>query len=72
MYLENAWSFFHTILHHSTVIQGNSFGVLFRCLLAELLAILDSFFTSSCDCIGVVGWSHEVMGGNTRQVLTSL
>ena len=33
---------FHTILHHSTVIQGNSFGVLFNGLLAELPAILDS------------------------------
>ena len=47
VYLENAQSFFHAILHHSTVIQGNSFSVLFNGLLAELPAILDSFFTSS-------------------------
>ena len=33
----------HTILHHSTVIQGNSFGVQFNGLLAELPTILDSF-----------------------------
>ena len=57
VYLENAQSFFHAILHHSTVIQGNSFGVLFNGLLAELPAILDSFFTSTTsDSIGVVGW----------------
>ena len=67
VYLENAQSFFHAILHHSTVIQGNSFGVLFNGLLAELPAILDSFFTSGW--LGVVG-SHEVAGKNTRQVLT--
>ena len=36
-------SFFHTILHHSTVIQGNSFGVLFNGFLAELPAFLDGF-----------------------------
>ena len=76
MYLENAQSFFHAILHHSTVIQGNSFGVLFNGLLAELPAILDSFFTSTTSdfigvvgCMGVVG-SHEVAGKNIRQVLT--
>ena len=57
VYLENAQSFFHAILHHSTVIQGNSFSVLFNGLLAELPAILDSFFTSTTsDSIGVVGW----------------
>ena len=33
----------HAIIHHSTVIQGNSFGVLFNGLLAELPTILDSF-----------------------------
>ena len=74
MYLENAQSFFHAILHHSTVIQGNSFGVQFNGLLAELPAILDSFFTSTTSdfggWLGVVG-SHEVAGKNTRQVLTS-
>ena len=57
VYLENAQSFLHAILHHSTVIQGNSFGVQFNGLLAELPAILDSFFTSTTsDFIGVVGW----------------
>ena len=74
MYLENAQSFFHAILHHYTVIQGNSFGVQFGVqfngFLAELPAILDSFITSTTsDFIGVVG-SHEVAGKNTRQVLT--
>ena len=71
VYLENAQSFFHAILHHSTVTQGNSFGVLFNGLLAELPAILDSFFTSTTSggWLGVVG-SHEVAGKNTRQVLT--
>ena len=57
MYLENAWCFFHAILHQFIVIQGNSVGVLFNGLQAELLAILDSFFTSTTsDYIGVVGW----------------
>ena len=57
VHLENAYSFFHTILHHSTVIQGNSFGVQFNGLLAELPTILDSFFTSTTSVyIGVVGW----------------
>ena len=68
VYLENAQSFFHAILHHSTVIQGNSFSVLFNGLLAELPAILDSFFTRG-GWLGVVG-SHEVAGKNTRQVFT--
>ena len=41
VYLENAQNFFHAlILHHSTVIQGNSFGVLFNGLLAELPAMV--------------------------------
>ena len=63
MYLENAQSFFHAILHHSTVIQGNLFGVQVNGLLAELPAILDSFFTSTTsDFIGVVGWG----GGEPR------
>ena len=76
MYLENAQSFFHAFLHHSTVIQGSSFGVQFNGLLAELPAILDSFFTRPPQVIsyrggwlGMVG-SHEVAGKNTRQVLT--
>ena len=44
------------ILHRSTVIQGNSFALLLNGLLAELPAILDSFFTSTTsDYIGVVG-----------------
>ena len=39
------------------VIQGNSVGVLFNGLLAELPAILNNFFTSTTsDYIGVVGW----------------
>ena len=76
VYLENERSFFHAILHHSTVIQGDSFGVQFNGLLAELPAILDSFFTSTTSAgfhrggwLGVVG-SHEVAGKNTCQVLT--
>ena len=44
MYLENAWCLVHTILHQSIVIQGNSAGVLFNGLLAELPAILDNYF----------------------------
>ena len=43
VYLENVWYAIHTILHRSTVIQGNSFGVFFNGLLAELPTILDSF-----------------------------
>ena len=44
------------ILHQSTIIQGNSPGALFKGLLAELPAFLDSFFTSTTsDYIGVVG-----------------
>ena len=44
VYLENAWCIVYEILHQSIVIQGNSVGVLFDGLLAELPAILDSFF----------------------------
>ena len=41
---------------NSLVIQGNSAGALFDGLLAEFLAVLDSFFTSTTsDYIGVVG-----------------
>ena len=59
-------------LHQSTVIQG---GILFIGLLAELSAILDSFFTNTTsDFIGVVGWgwweATKWWGNNTRQVVT--
>ena len=56
MYLENAWCLVYEILHQFIVILGNSFGVLFNSLLAELPAILDGFFPSTTsDYIGVVG-----------------
>ena len=56
VYLKNAWCLIYTILHQSIVIQGNSVGALFDGLLAELLAVLDKFFTSpTSDYIGVVG-----------------
>ena len=80
MYLENAQRVFHAIPHHSTVMQGSLFGILFIGLLADLPTILDSFFNNATsDYIGVVGWgvvgwgvvgSHEVAGKNTRQVVT--
>ena len=55
MYLENAQRVFHAILHHSTVMQGSLFGILFIGLLADLPAILDSFFNNTTsDFIGVV------------------
>ena len=44
VYLENAWCLVYEILHQSIVIRGNSVGVLFDGMLAELPAILDSFF----------------------------
>ena len=44
VYLDNAWCLVYQLLHQSIVIQGNSAGALFDGLLAELLAILDSFF----------------------------
>ena len=76
MYLENAQRVFHAILHQSTVMQGNLFGILFIGLLGELPAILDSFFTNITTerfhrggWLGVVG-SHKVAGKNTRQVVT--
>ena len=57
VYLENAQRVFHAILHHSTVMQGSLFGILFIGLLADLPAILDSFFNNTTsDFIGVVGW----------------
>ena len=43
VYLENAWCLVYQLLHQSIVIQGNLAGALFDGLLAELLAILDSF-----------------------------
>ena len=58
-------SFFHAILHHSTVIQGNSFGVQFNGLLAELPAILDSFF-NQYHYIGVAG--GEPQSGGEKHV----
>ena len=44
VYLKNAWCLVYEILHQSIVMQGNSAGALFDGLLAELPAILDSFF----------------------------
>ena len=44
VYLENACCLVYQLLHQSIVIQGNSAGALFDGLLAELPAILDSFF----------------------------
>ena len=64
MYLENAQRVFHAILHQSTVMQGNLFGIRFIGLLAELPAILDSFFTNTTsDYIGVVSWGWLAGGG---------
>ena len=70
--LENAQRVFHAILHQSTVKQCKViFGILFIGLLAELPAILDSFFTNTTsDYIRRRGWSgvvgsHEVAGENT-------
>ena len=68
MYLENAQRVFHAILQYSTVMQGSLFGILFIGLLADLPAILDSFFNNTTsDFIGVVGWGWW---GATRQVVT--
>ena len=44
VYLDNAWCLVYQLLHQSIVIQGNSAGALFDGLLAELPALLDSFF----------------------------
>ena len=44
VYLENEWCLVYGLLHQSIVVQGNSAGALFVGLLAELPAILDSFF----------------------------
>ena len=60
VYLENTWWLNYEILHQSIVIESNSVGVPFNGLLAELPAILDSFFTSTTgDYIGVVGWGWQ-------------
>ena len=65
VYLKNAWCLIYKILHQPIVIQGNSAGALFDGLLAELPAILDSFYTSTLsDYVGVVK-SHEVEGKHT-------
>ena len=45
VYLDNAWCLVYQLLHRSIVMQGNSAGALFDSLLAELPAILDSFFS---------------------------
>ena len=72
MYLENAWCLVYEILYQSIVIQGNSVCVLFNGLLAELPAILDSFFTSTTsDYIRwLVGGGGEPRSGkeNTRHI----
>ena len=67
VYLDNARCLVYQLLHQSIVIQGNSAGALFDCLLAELPAILDSFFHQYHKCIHRGGWSgvvgsHEVAG----------
>ena len=57
----------------SPPIYSNLFGILFIGLLAELPAILDSFFTNTIsDYMWLVGVmrSHEVAGKSTRQVVT--
>ena len=67
VYLENAWCLVYEILHQSIVIQGNSVGVPLDGLLAELPAILDSFFHQYHKCLHRGGWlgvvrSYEVAG----------
>ena len=68
VYFENAWCLVYKILHQSVVIQGNSVGVLLDGLLAELPAILDSFFTSTTSdyiewLVGVGGGGEPRSGG---------
>ena len=55
-------------LHQSIVIQDNSVGVLFNGLLAELPAILDSFFHQGRLVGG--GGKPQSGGENTRCVVT--
>ena len=45
MYLENEQSYLHVFLHKSVAIQVNSPCLLFTGQLAELSAVLESFFT---------------------------
>ena len=72
VYLENAWC---AILHQSIIIQGNSVGVPFNGLVAELPFILDSCFTSTTSYYiegswsGAVG-SHRSDGENRRCAFT--
>ena len=65
VYFENAWCLVYAILHQSIVILGNSVGVFFNGLLAELPAILDSFFTSTTsDYMGMIGqgwWGKHML-----------
>ena len=70
MYLENAWYLVYKILHQCIVIQGNSVGALFDGLLAELNAILNSFFHQYHKWLHRGGWLgvvgiHEVAGKHT-------
>ena len=62
------------MLHQSTVMQGNLFGILFIGLLAELPAILDSFFTNTTSAYiwWLAGGDGEPRSGgeNTCQVMT--
>ena len=72
--ISNAWCLFYTILQKSVVIQDNSMDVLFNGLLAELPAILDSFYQYH-KCLHRGGWSGVVGSHgsgrlNTRQVVT--
>ena len=45
VHLDNAWCLVYQLLRQSIVIQGNSVSALFDGMLAELPAILDSFFS---------------------------
>ena len=54
MYLENAQRVFHAILHHSTVMQGSLFGIVFIGLLADLPAISRQVVTPPYGPIGAV------------------
>ena len=56
---ENAQRVFHAILHHSTVMQGSLFGILFIGLLAVLPAVLDSFFNNTTS--DFIGWNPQIL-----------